>query len=97
MFSEAAAAQAASIAAAHVEADGDAYRIDDTDSTVLPSLVSADVVSERALVLLLLLSQFERHQLGELEPEPEPAGPRSDAEVGSAITNAYLDGIGFRW
>ncbi len=84
----AAAAEAAAIAAAHVEADRDAYCVIDDGSSALPSQFSADVLAERALALLLLLSQFDEHQLAavpELEPEPE---------LGSSISNPYLDGLG---
>lgn len=94
----AAAAEAAAIAAAHVEAAGDAYRTGDDSSTALLSLPSADVLAERALALMLLVSQFDQfYPESEPEPEPEPElelGPRPDAEPGSSITNPFLNDLG---
>eukprot|EP01046_Picozoa_sp_COSAG06_P011944 COSAG06_NODE_688_length_13072_cov_15.012719_11_plen_982_part_00 len=78
----AAAATAAATAATAAESlvRGD-YNSDDT--TTLPPVQPVDLVAERALALLLLLSQCERNLLPEPEPEPEP-------EPGENTGNMYL-------
>jgi hypothetical protein len=78
----AAAATAAATAATAAESlvRGD-YNSDGT--TMLPPVQPVDLVAERALALLLLLSQFERNLLPEPQPEPEP-------EPGDNTGNMYL-------